>query len=304
FARYETFAKVQAPPIIRYPDLKQVVEVNIGYSSLSFDVDESYFRLNEDQILVPITLKVSNRQLTFKPNGDYQTARIGLYGIVTSLTKKVVTEFEDTMLTSFRNDQIHIGVQKTSIYQRVITLDGRSRYRIDLVLKDLNSQKIGVVQKALIPPAFPSDKLAGSSLIISDYVQPLGTIPEGDSMFVLGDVKVRPNIHKIFSPRMPLGVYLQVYNAAIDQSTQQPVLRVTYKLLQDGKLLQMAVDEKGEPVQFHSPRRVVLVKHLSLQGLAPGKYQIQLEVEDLAKDQTIQAAEEFTVVDEKKLALR
>ncbi|RPI27989.1 MAG: GWxTD domain-containing protein [Acidobacteria bacterium] len=304
FARYEAYAKVQAPPVLRYPDLKQIVKVNIGYSNLTFEAGESYFRLNEDQVLVPITIRIANKQLTFKPNGDYQTARIGLYGIVTSMTQRIAFEFEDTMVTSFRNDQIQIGVQRTSIYQRVIPLDRRNRYRIDLVLKDVNSEKVGVVQKALIPPTFDGDKLAGSSLIISDYVQPLGAIPEGESMFVLGDVKVRPNIHKIFSPRMPLGLYLQVYNAALDQSTQQPALRVTYKLLRDGKLLQMAVDEKGEPVQYYSSRRVVLVKHLSLEGLDPGKYEIQLEVADLARDQTIQAAEEFTIVEETKLALK
>jgi len=302
FARYETFAKVQAPPIARYPDLKQVVKVNVGYSTLPFEVSESYFRLNDDQVLVPITLRVPNRELTFKPNGEYQTARIGLYGIITSMTQKIALEFEDTMVTSFRNDQIQTGVQRTSIYQKVIPLDRRTRYRIDLVLKDINGEKIGIVQKALIPPSF-GEKLVGSSLIISDYVQPLGAVPEGDAMFVLGDVKVRPNIHKIFSPNMPLGLYFQLYNAALDQSTLKPDLRVTYKLLKDGKLLREAVDENGEPLQFYSTRRVVLVKHLSLEGLDPGKYQVQLEVADRTNNQTVQAAEDFTIVEATKLAL-
>ncbi|MFB3902825.1 MAG: GWxTD domain-containing protein [Acidobacteriota bacterium] len=303
FARYEAYAKVQSPPIVRYPDLKQIVKVNIGYATLPFEASESYFRLNEDQVLVPVTLRVSNRELTFKPNGDYQTARIGLYGVITSMTKRIALEFEDTMVTSYRNDQIQTGIQRTSIYQKVIPLDRHTRYRIDLVLKDLNGQKVGVVQKALIPPDF-GDKLAGSSLLISDYVQPLGAVPEGDAMFVLGDVKVRPNIHKIFSPNMPLGLYFQLYNATIDQSTLKPDLRVAYRLFKDGKLLREAVDENGEPFQFYSSQRVVLVKHLSLEGLEPGKYQVQLEVADRTNNQTVQAAEDFTIVEETRLALR
>ncbi len=303
FARYETFAKVQAPPALKYPDLKEIVKVDVRYANLPFDVYEDYFRLNEDQVLVPLTIRIRNQDLNFRPQAGYQTARMGLYGIVTSLSKRIVLEFEDTMVTSFRDGQLAVGLQKSSMYQKVIPLEARGRYRIDLVLKDLNDGKVGVVQHALIPPAFAPEHLAGSSLVISDAIQPLPSVPDGDQMFVIGDVKVRPNIYRIFSQRMPLGIYFQVYNAALDQSTLAPSLRVTYRLLKDQKLLRMAVDENGESTQFFSPRRVVLMKHLSLEDLEPGKYKIEMEVTDLTRQESVKAASDFTIVEEKVLAL-
>lgn len=303
FARYQTFAKVQAPPALKYPDLKEIVKVDVRYANLPFDVYEDYFRLNEEQVLVPLTIRIRNKDLNFRPQAGYQTARMGLYGIITTMTKRIVLEFEDTMVTSFRDGQLAIGLQKSSMYQKVIPLDARGRYRIDLVLKDLNDGKVGVVQRALIPPAFQPERLTGSSLVVSDAIQPLPAVPDGDQMFVIGDVKVRPNIQRIFSQKMPLGIYFQVYNAELDQSTLAPSLRVTYRLLKDQELLRMAVDEKGESTQFFSPRRVVLMKHLSLEGLQPGKYRIEMEVTDLTRQESVKAGSDFTIVEEKMLAL-
>jgi hypothetical protein len=176
-------------------------------------------------------------------------------------------------------------------------------YRVDLVLKDLNSGKMGVVQKAILPPAFAGEKLSSSTLILSDAIERLEKLPEKEEMFVLGDVKIRPNVDSLFSERMPLGVYLQVYGAAVDQATLSPSLRVTYKLLKDGELLRTAVDENGESTEFSSGRRVVLVKRLSLDGLAPGRYEIGVEVVDRTSQKSLKASRQFQVVEEKKLAL-
>src|SRR5690606_649105 len=210
---------------------------------------------------------------------------------------------DDDVVTRVKADEMELGLQQSSIYQKVIPLDSNMRYRLDLVVKDLNSGHLGVVQTALIPPDFKGNNLSGSSLVLSDYIYELESIPDQDEMFVLGDVKIRPNIHHIFSPRMPLGIYYQVYNAAMDQTTFSPVLKVTYRLYKDGKLLRVAVDDKGDSIQFYSGQRVVLVNKLSLDGLEPGQYSIELDVEDLIGEQSVKASETFSVVSQERLAL-
>lgn len=303
FARYEMTAKAQAPKPLQFQELKGVVKVNINYQDVPFEVHEQYFKLNDEQVLVPLTLRVRNRHLTFKPEGDLRVARLAIYGVITSMTNRVILEFDDPLVVTLSKERLEVGLQKSSIYQKIIQLDRKMRYRVDLVLKDLDSGKLGVVQKALIPPSAVEEKLGGSSLVLSDAIEPLTQVPEVDEMFVLGDVKIRPNMDNLFSERMPLGIYFQVYNASIDQSTLAPSLRATYNLLKDGQLLRSAVDENGESTQFSSGRRVVLIKRLSLAGLAPGRYQIELEITDRISQQTIKTSGEFTVVEERKLAL-
>lgn len=303
FQRYELIAKVQAPTPLKYPDLRELVQVDVSFENLPFEIHQEYFRLNEEQALIPLTVRVENRNLTFEPSGDRYVARFAVYGIVTSLARRIVMEFDDDVSTSFSGESLEINLQKSSIYQKILPLDQKMRYRLDLVVKDLQSGNVGVLQTALIPPQFREESLTASSLVISDSIEPLDEIPSFEQMFVLGDVKIRPNLGRVFSDDMPLGIYLQLYNVAVDQSTLEPSLQVSYRLLHNGELLRMAVEENGESIQLHSSQRLVLLRKLSLAQLPPGGYQVEVEVLDRLTGDTIRESLDFTLVERSRLAL-
>jgi GWxTD domain-containing protein len=296
FERYERVAKVGAAPEIKYPDLKELIQVNISYENLPFETKQEYFRLNENQVLVPFTVQLRNKDLSFEIDNKLHVAKVAVYGIVTSLSNRIILEFEDDFSTSYPEERLKEGLLKSSAYQKILTLNQKNRYKLDLIVKDLNSGNVGVIRKAIIPPTFSQEELAGSSLVLSDSVEALERIPDGEEMFVLGDVRILPRLDGKFTNEMPLGVYFQVYNAALDQTTLEPSLRVTYSLIQAGKVLAAAVDEGAESTQFFSGRRVVLVKELSLAGVQPGDYQIRIEVEDLITDQKVEELGTFSVV--------
>lgn len=299
FARYETHAKAQAPPVVKYKALKSLVQVNIRYNTLPCQVRRDYFKLNDAQILVPITIQVQNKDLEFKREAGGQVARLAVYGVITSLTNQVVREFEDEIVTSFRTENLEDGLKKQSMYQKIIPLNGNMRYKLDLVLKDLSSGNVGVIQQPIIPPSSSRENLSASSLILSNVVQPLKAGATSEEMFVLGDVKILPKMDKRFTRQMPLGVYFQVYNAALDQTTLAPSVRVLFTLFKDGQPLKMATDESGESTQFASARRLVFVKQLSLADLQPGNYEIRVEVTDRLNDRRVEVRDDFSVVEER-----
>ncbi len=297
FARYQLVAKVGAAPVTKYKDLKELVSVDIGYEVLPFQAREEFFRLSEAQVLVPITVLVENQDVTFQKEGDHNVARLAVFGLVSSLSSRVITEFEDDIVIRYSDDQLAQGLLKSSVYQKVLALENQGRYKIDLVVKDLNSGKVGVTKRAIVPPKFDEEGLEGSSLILSDSIDALDEIPEENEMFVLGDVRILPNFKAEFTNQMPLGIYLQVYNVALDESSLEPALSVKFTLLRDGQPLAAAVDETGESTQFFSRQRVVLLKNMSLSGLEPGKYQIEIEVVDQVSDRTIKQKGTFSVVE-------
>jgi hypothetical protein len=102
---------------------------------------------------------------------------------------------------------------------------------------------------------------------------------------------------------MQLGVYLHVYNAAIDQTSLAPALSVTYRLLRGGEVVRQAVDENGESTQYFSEQRIVLIKALSFDDLEPGEYTLQVEVQDRLSAQQLTVSDDFSLVVEKQLAL-
>jgi len=296
FARYELAAKAQAPPATKYKALKELVEVNVKYNVLPFEYRQDCFRLNDDMVLTPISFQIRNADLTYKSEAGSEIAHVAVYGVVTSLAGRIINEFDDDLVISFHQEDREAALQRSSAYQKMIALGRNMRCKLDLVLKDLNGGTVGVVRQGIIIPPYNNQELSSSSLILSNAIQPLKAIPTRNEAFVLGDVKIFPKLDKRFTQDMPLGIYLQVYNAAINQSSSAPSLSVSYRLFQDAKLLAAATDEKGESTQFFSDRRLVLVKQLSLEGLEPGKYQIQVEVVDRLTNRRVQISGDFTVV--------
>ena len=296
FARYETFARVQRPASIKYQDLKELVKVDVSYVSLPLQVREDYFILNENRALVPITVQIQNRDLTFKEEGGNYVARVAVYGVVSSITNQILAEFEDDFFLTYNRQSLEQGLKKSSMYQKNLVLEQMSRYKLDLVVKDLNGSIIGAVRTGILPPPYQQEKLAASSLIMAEYIQFLAQAPERNQMFVLGDVKVRPSVDKQFQQDRPLGIYFHLYNFQLDQATRRPSLRVFYRIVKDGRMVKELVDESGESVQYSSQERAVLISRVDLQHLAPGKYGLEVEVEDRIGLGKIAFRDDFSVV--------
>lgn len=290
FAKYELLAKAQSPPQLKYPDLKQVVEVNLSYDNLPTRLRVDYFQLNDEQVLAPITLEIPNQELTFKPEKDAQVAHVAVYGVITSINNRVVHEFEDDMAIGYLNSDIGNGRLERSTYQKLVTLERGLRHKLDLVVKDVNSGKIGVVRRGLAPPSYRSDDLAISSVVISDLIMPSRSTEE---MFVLGDVKVRPSATNRFSTDNALGLYLQLYNVGIDQATQSPSMETRYTIKRDGRTVMQMSGETGEGMVVYGDQRVALVKTVPVDQLLPGRYLLEVEVRDRVKNQTVTAREQF-----------
>ena len=55
----------------------------------------------------------------------------------------------------------------------MIPVERGTRYRLDLVVKDVNSGNVGVQRRGIIPPPYTPEGLASSTLLISDHIVPL-----------------------------------------------------------------------------------------------------------------------------------
>lgn len=293
FRRYETYTFVQSPPDIKYKDLKEMVDVNISYSTLPFQIRADYFRLNEKQVIVPVSIEIENKDLTFHNETGMYEAKIGVYGVITDLGNHLIMEFEDDVKAQFPPEKFSTGRTLRSMYQKTLPLDIKNRYKLDVVVKDLKSLKVGVLRQALVPPRFAEDKLTATPLMLSDNIRKLDLVPEKDEMFVLGDLWIVPILRRSFYRENPFGVYTQVYGAGLDQATLEPSLKVTYQINQDGKTVVELVDEGGESIHFFSAQRVVLARGLPIKDLPTGTYQLVVKIEDLLTDQNVSLTDRF-----------
>ncbi|MCH8819383.1 MAG: GWxTD domain-containing protein [Acidobacteria bacterium] len=293
FARYEILTQVQRPPEIKYKDLQKLVQVDVSFNTLDFQLRSDYFQLNEEEVLVPITVQIQNKNLTFSEQGDLRVAQVAIYGVITTITNRRVVEFEEDLVLSFSGKDFQDAVGSWSTYQRVTTLKKGMRYRLDLVIKDLMSGNIGVVRKALMPLSSSGEELSASSLILSDLIVPLAQGSGNGQMFVLGDIKVRPSVGNIFSRENALGVYLQLYHLGIDQTTQTPWVENRYRIFRDDEIVLEVAGERGEGIRIYSDWRTVLVKALPVEGMQAGEYRLQVDIHDRIRDESLMLEETF-----------
>ncbi|MBI4456311.1 MAG: GWxTD domain-containing protein [Acidobacteria bacterium] len=295
FERLMQLVNLQRPPQIRFADLKQVVETNITYQLFPFRVSHDLIRLSPEQCLVPLNVEISNHDLTYKAlENGYSGATANIYGRITGLGGKTVQEFDDVVSVDAVPATLEQNKKQKSMYQRMLLL-APGLYKLDLVIKDLHSGKIGTIQSRIsVPSGNDPSKLGTSSLILARSIRQVG-VPKVFEQFILGDLKVIPNVEREFQPSDPLNVYLQVYNVAVDPKELKPSVGVTYEITAGDKVIQQVIDDHGASVEFFSGQRVVLVKALPIAELKEGSYRVRVSIRDKIGNKEVIAEAPFQV---------
>jgi GWxTD domain-containing protein len=295
FARMEQYFDIQRPPEIKFDDLKSIVTTNVTYSSLPYDVRTDYIKLSSDRVLVPITVEVNNKDLEFKKEQNYNKATVNVYGIATGLNNKIIAEFEDVIAVEFADEMFEHGKNQRSEYQHIVAVPPGQKFKLELVLEDLKSKSVGNRVLGLTVPKFDDITLQASSIILANAISEAPITSNQLEEYVIGDLKILPNVKSEYVPGQSLKTYLQVYNVAIDQTTLNPSLEVVYVVKKDGKVMEELQDNMGKSIQLVSGRRVVLLKQIQLGSIPPGKYTLEVTIRDAILDRTVATSTGFKV---------
>jgi GWxTD domain-containing protein len=294
FTRLELNANIQRPPPVKFKDLEAVVTSRVVKDQVKFDYRFDFLRITSDTVLVPITVQIPTRQLSFAEKDGVDSATVNLFARITTLSGRPVQTFEDTVHRDVPAALLQQSLSTSSIYQKAVPLRP-GLYRLDIVLKDVNSNNVGVVNTRLAVPRFEEDKLSASSLIIADQIQRVSAKDIGLGQFVLGDVKVRPKMDSAFLPSETMGVFLQVYNLKVDEKTHKADVSVQFRVLKDKETEPLKkFDLTADQIPEHG-EEMTLQNVVTLGSFGPGKYKLEVAVTDNLAKQTITPVSEFTV---------
>jgi GWxTD domain-containing protein len=294
FTRLENFANIMKPPPVKFKDLEAIVTSRLVRDQVKFDYRFDFLRITSDTVLVPITVQIPVRQLSFQEKDGVDSASMDLFARVTSLSGRIVQTFEDTLRADFPTSLLQQSLGTSRIYQKAVPLSP-GLYRLDIVIKDVNSGNVGVVNTRLPVPRFQDNQLSSSTLILADDIQRVSTKDIGLGQFVLGDVKVRPKLDQSFLTQDSMGVYLQVYNLKVDDTTHKTDTSVQYRVTKDKETVPaLKFDVPVDKLPQHG-EEMTLENLITLGSLAPGKYHIEIAVTDNLTKQTITPTADFTV---------
>src|SRR6266516_535129 len=236
FDRLEQFAKLNQAPPVKFKDLQEVVQHKITYNQMPFDVRADFVKITSDTVLVPVTVQLKNRDITFTNKDGVQHGVVNIFGRVTNLAGKVSQTFEDTVVADVPAELLPREVENSKVYWKAVPLRP-GRYRLDVVVKDVNGDRMGTYSKSIIVPDFSDEKLATSSLILADDVQAVPSKSVGTGMFEMGTTKVRPRVPPsdgkpaMFKRGQKVNFWMQVYNLSVDEKTHKPSATFEYDIV-------------------------------------------------------------------------
>jgi len=301
FDRLEQFAKLQAAPAIKFKDLEEVVRHKITVNLMPFDVRADFVKVTSDTVLVPVTIQIKNRDVTFQNKDGVERGTVNIFGRVTTLTGKIVQTFEDTVQVDVPVELLPKTAENASVYWKALPLRiSQNRYRLDIVVKDVNGDRTGTWSHAIQIPDFSEDKLSSSTLIIADQMEQVATKNVGTGNFVIGTTKVRPRVAPsdgkpiLFKRNQKLNFWMQVYNLSVDEKTHKPSATIEYNVTDANNKAVIHTVESTDTMG-NVGDQVTLQKTLSAANLPAGLYKIEIKVNDNLSKQTVDPTATFAV---------
>ncbi len=299
FDRMEQYAKLEAAPMIKFKDLDEFITSHKVLTGpfFPFDVRTDFVRVTDDTVLVPVTLQIRNRDITYNTKDGVSRGVVNILGRVSTITGRIAQTFEDTVEVDEPSELLPKTLDSKSVYWKSLPLRP-GHYRLDIVIKDVNNpDHIGTYARAFIVPEYNDDKLAASSLILADKMRQVPSKDIGTGQFVIGNTYIRPRVTGSaakpvsYKRNQDLDFWMQVYNLKINPKTKQNEATVNYRVTEMGS--HKTLFETTEAASKLNPNsdQVTLEKSMPLASLQPGKYQITISVNDgVSKQQLAQSA--------------
>src|SRR6202047_1663675 len=292
FNRLEQYSKAFRPPAVKYKDLEALVTARIVRDQVHFTYRTDYLKVTHDTVLVPVTIQIPNNQLSFDSKDGVHSATMNIFGRVSTLTGRVVQTFEDPVSRDFPDSLFQRSLKLQSIYQKAVPLRP-GLYRLDIVIKDVKSGNVGVINTRLQVPKFDDDTLEASSLILADQLEHVPAKQIGHGQFGLGSSKVRPKLDGEFASNVKLGIYMQVYNLKPDDKTHKSSATFQFTVKKGNEQVMQFKETSDEMKQ--TGEQITIERLLPLATLTPGKYSIEVVATDRLANKTVTKNAEFTV---------
>ena len=302
FDRLDRFAKLMAPPPVKFADLDEFLtsgKVLTGPPFL-FDVRTDYVKLTNDTVLVPVTLQIHNGDVTYKSKDGDSIGTVNILARVSNINHHVVQTFEDTVKVDTPTELLTRTKGNSSVYWKALAL-APGRYKLEIAIKDVNSpDHVGTWKRSVDVPKFDDEILGHSSLILADHMERVPSKDVGTGNFVIGNTKVVPRVPStistpvVFHRAQNLNFWMQVYNLGIGDNKRNDAT-IEYQILESATNKQVLDSQESAAKLNPNADQLTLEKTMPLGSLEPGRYQVVIKVNDGVSKQKVAESAPFIV---------
>jgi VWFA-related protein len=191
---------------------------------LPIAVETAMFRLNDQQVYVPISAKLSSTALDWAKKHDRREAAFDFAAEVLAVPSgQSVAQLRDTITVHLDEEQFQQVNRSNLVYQGGVVL-APGNYRLKFLARENESGKIGTFEQALVVPQRPAARMSLSSVLLSSQLVPVvakstqvqirgqGTRAQNVlSPLEVEGQKIVPSVTRFFTQQQTLYVFFQAY---------------------------------------------------------------------------------------------
>ena len=255
---------------------------------LPLAVETSEFRLNANQVFVPINAKLAPSALQWaQKRGSRETAFDFAAEVRDAKSNRVVGALRDTITVKIDAEHFQDIQQHALVYQGGIIL-APGEYKLKFLARENESGRIGTFEQniSLAPPQL--DRLQLSSLLLSSQVQAVQNAAKIKTQALAKDAKLKsspldvggerimPSVTRVFTGDQTLYVFFQAY---APQKADANSLRAGLVFFRNGQRL--SDTPMVAPTEYDDNSRTASFRlSLPLSALSAGRYTVQAIVVD------------------------
>ena len=272
----------------RERQLEEAFQSETPEVELPLAMETSQFRLNANQVFVPISAKLAPSALQWaQKRGSRETAFDFAAEVRDAKSNRVVGALRDTITVKIDAEHFQDMQQHALVYQGGIIL-APGEYKLKFLARENESGRIGTFEQkiSVAPPQL--DRLQVSSLLLSSQVealqnraqiktQPLGKDAKlKSSPLDVGGERIIPSVTRVFTGEQTLYVFFQAY---APQKADANSLRAGLVFFRNGQLL--SDTPMVAPTEYDDKTRTASFRlSLPLAALSAGRYTVQAIVVD------------------------
>ena len=276
----------------RERQLEEAFRLETPEVELPVVVETAQFRLNANQVFVPIAAKLAPSALQWaQKRGSRETAFDFAAEVRDAKTNRVVGALRDTITVKIDTEHFQDIQQRSLVYQGGIILSP-GQYKLKFLARENESGRIGTFEDKLILAPPLSDRLQLSSVLLSSQVEAVQKTAQNtaevktqalgqdakmkSSPLDVGGERIIPSVTRVFTDQQTLYVFFQAY---LPQKANATSLRAGLVFFRNGQRL--SDTPMVAPAEYDEKTRAASFRiSLPLAGLNAGRYTLQAIVVD------------------------
>jgi len=287
----------------RERQLEEAFQSETPEVELPVAVETAEFRLNANQVFVPISAKLAPSALQWaQKRGSRETAFDFAAEVRDAKSNRVVGALRDTITVKIDTEHFQDIQQRSLVYQGGMIL-APGEYKLKFLARENESGRIGTFEQniSVAPPWL--DRLQTSSLLLSSQVEAVQNAAQIKTQALGQDAKLKsspldvggeriiPSVTRVFTGEQTLYVFFQAY---APQKADANSLRAGLVFFRNGERLSNT--PMVAPTEYDEKSRTASFRlSLPLAALAAGRYTVQAIVVDAGTEYSAFARNYFAL---------